>query len=325
MTRSTRRQIQSLLFVALFAAAAPGMAAAQDGASKRTAVDLPTFGTHFISSISTTATSDKSNRPLVVLLHGCGGCAGGGNLSTAEGMLDVWEPAARAHGYHLLALQSAEVQGWTSNDDRIVLAAIERFGKDQKLDLDRVFLCGFSAGASLASIIIARHPDRFRALAAVGGGIHNAQFWTSGAEKRARYLLTGTRDNAISSVLQVAEQWTGQGASVRLEVVPGMGHDCPASITTRVMEFFNDWSRAVLAERALGFADSDSRRDRAAGLTTFWQLLQDRVTDEAARKQITALILRANKLATDLPKPGEQELAARVLIARQFGVTPEAN
>ena len=114
--------------------------------------------------------------PLLVMLHGCGQTARSFALSTRMNRI-----AAKTGFFVLYPEQDRLVnpQGcwnWfqTSNgrvdrEVRLLMATIDQACLLYPIDRDRVAVAGLSAGASMAALLVTRHPQRFKALAMHSG------------------------------------------------------------------------------------------------------------------------------------------------------------
>ena len=114
--------------------------------------------------------------PLLVMLHGCNQDAKGFAHSTRMNTV-----AAR-EGFMVLYPEQdrlANPQGcWNWFDTRngralkeaaLILRAIDQVCLQGAADRDRVAIAGLSAGASMAALVVTRHPDRFKAVAMHSG------------------------------------------------------------------------------------------------------------------------------------------------------------
>ncbi len=114
--------------------------------------------------------------PLLVMLHGCGQTARSFALSTHMNRI-----AAKAGFFVLYPEQDrlANPQGcwsWfqtangrTDREVALLMAAIEQVSLFYPVDRERVAVAGLSAGASMAALLVTRHPGRFKALAMHSG------------------------------------------------------------------------------------------------------------------------------------------------------------
>ncbi len=109
--------------------------------------------------------------PLMVMLHGCGQDANGFAQSTRMNRI-----AARERFLVLYPEQDrlANAQGcWNWFDTRagraaaeaqLIMNAVEQACLLYAVDRERIAVAGLSAGASMAAVLVTRHPDRFKAV-----------------------------------------------------------------------------------------------------------------------------------------------------------------
>ena len=113
---------------------------------------------------------------LLVMLHGCAQDALGFARSTRmnaiaqrEGFLVLYpeqDRLANAQGcWNWFETRAGRAQG----EAGLVVAAVDQAIRRHRADASRVAICGLSAGASLAALVAARHPDRFAAVAMHSG------------------------------------------------------------------------------------------------------------------------------------------------------------
>lgn len=114
---------------------------------------------------------------LVVVLHGCGQTAAGYDLGAG------WSTLAKHYGFALLM---PEQQGsnnantcfnWFNPEDTArdsgeacsIRQMIARMAGDHKIDPDRVFVTGLSAGGAMTSVMLATYPETFAGGAIIAG------------------------------------------------------------------------------------------------------------------------------------------------------------
>lgn len=136
---------------------------------------------------------DTEGMPLVVMLHGCRQTASAFAHGTKMNVL------AQSHGFVTLypqqSLRNSVLRCWRWFDRgdfsgmaemRTLMEMIHTVITDYKLDNRKVFLVGLSAGAGMASLLAANHPDEFCALALHSGPVLNkAHNITSGLQVMA--------------------------------------------------------------------------------------------------------------------------------------------
>ncbi len=113
------------------------------------------------------------------------------------------------------------------------LTAPAVIGKNYKVDVDRVYLTGFSGGGKVASLVSAQYPQIFK------GAIFNcgASFWGAETPERLeqiminRYVfITGTYDHALEPTKKVFRAYERAGDEhSKLMVIRNMSHSNPKS------------------------------------------------------------------------------------------------
>jgi len=114
---------------------------------------------------------------LVVVLHGCGQTAAGYDLGAG------WSTLAKHYGFGLLMPEqqpSNNAQGcfnWFNPEDSTrgrgeacsIRQMIARMVGDHRIDPDRIFVTGLSAGGAMTSVMLATYPEVFAAGAIIAG------------------------------------------------------------------------------------------------------------------------------------------------------------
>ena len=115
--------------------------------------------------------------PLVVILHGCGQSAAGYDEGTG------WSRLADRHGFALLAPEQKSSNNpngcfnWFAPDDHArgrgeaasIAQMIDTLVAARKLDPNRVFITGLSAGGAMTSAMLAAYPELFAGGAIIAG------------------------------------------------------------------------------------------------------------------------------------------------------------
>ena len=170
--------------------------------------------------------------PLLVLLHGCDQDAAAiarltriGSLAAREGFIVLCpeqDRLANTQGcWNWFAMRS----GRALKEAELILAAIDQACALHGADPARVAIAGLSAGASMAALLAARHPERFQAVA-MHSGVAPGSATSAANALRAMHgrgtppalattiglppllVIQGTRDNIVApSNARAAVQW----------------------------------------------------------------------------------------------------------------------
>lgn len=146
----------------------------------------------------------KSDRGLVVVLHGCTQTAAGYNHGAG------WSTLAERYGFVLLCPEQQRSNNgygcfnWfePGNIERdkgealSIRQMVEKIVVDQRIDRQRVFITGLSAGAAMTSVMLACYPGVFAAGAIIGGLPY-------GAAKSLRQAF----ESMSGGVLRSAQEW----------------------------------------------------------------------------------------------------------------------
>ena len=140
---------------------------------------------------------DESPLPLVIALHGFGESAqdfalGTGLAETAEERGFV---VAFPNGY-LLQWNDGSRGDHEEDDTAILLELIEVIAEKVSIDRERIYLVGFSNGASMTFRAFCEAPDVFAAIAAIGGPMRRSQECPEGAQTSV-FVLHGTADQTV--------------------------------------------------------------------------------------------------------------------------------
>lgn len=163
--------------------------------------------------------------PLVVFLHGCNGYA----LEQAQ-TTTGWASLAEAQGFIAVFPQAAEpARCWfftnplanstRDSGDAAAVAGITREVSAQwNIDPQRVYLDGYSAGGTMASVMGATYPDLYAAIGMVEGCPYlcaddtgHLAYHAMGEHARAMpvFIVTGTFGGFIAGGAGALEQWLG--------------------------------------------------------------------------------------------------------------------
>lgn len=177
--------------------------------------------------------------PLLLALHGYDG--------TAAGTLPAWSPLT-AHGWLVAALQSSQMAGMAgyhwSDEEQVRQEVRQHLGElaaTYALHLERLAIGGFSNGGRAALLLAFSGAVPARAVVSVGASLPDEALgaidWQTrdGAGWPRVLWVVGEGDSyALPRITSQAELLTQHGLAATLEVVPGLGHEVPPDLASRV-------------------------------------------------------------------------------------------
>mgnify|MGYP001182210760 FL=1 len=174
--------------------------------------------------------SGNDPSPLIVALHMAGG--------SAEEIRSHWLPVT-GMGYSLAIPQGDVLLGpgeysWSDQPAGLIGRHISRLSRTHKLDSERIVLGGASRGAGHAvELALSGQPFKAKGFIAVAGAprievVRPLVDIAKGAGVRG-VLIAGDRDPVLPRVRDVHQLLEASGIDVRLQVVPGLGHEYPAN------------------------------------------------------------------------------------------------
>jgi len=169
-----------------------------------------------------TLPSDPDPVPLLVVLHGDWGHG-------PSELLHAWERHAAPKNVGLLALQCPKELGckgswWRwDGDPAFVVAQVDALRKKHALDDRRIWIAGWSGGATYMGLRSQTFEKSFAAFVFHGGGYPPGA--TCADPKAPTYFLTGDRNPLHAHVGQLRDHYTACGNEVVWNVVKGADHD----------------------------------------------------------------------------------------------------
>ncbi len=175
--------------------------------------------------------------PLVLVLH----------HSTGRGvdMIERWKEMADKKGYVIVAPDSKEAAVWGIPEEAPhVLAVLDAVKNGYPIEAKRVYVMGFSAGATFAYYFALTEPDIFAAAAALGGRLD----WVE-EQTRARagmkaaipvLVLQGREDIMVSPDAADNAESTLKAAGylVKKMVIGGLDHTYPSDVNWHAVKWF---------------------------------------------------------------------------------------
>jgi predicted esterase len=158
---------------------------------------------------------------LLVLLHGDG--------QTASTLFAAWQGAAAVRGVALLALACPEGEGcagswWRWNGPPSWIARqVEGVAAQRAIDPARVWLAGWSGGASYIGWRTQELEGRFSAIILMGGGIAPGRGECPASAARV-YFLVGDANPLHGLAEQLRNHYEACGQDVLWKLLPGAAH-----------------------------------------------------------------------------------------------------
>ncbi len=165
----------------------------------------------------------QAKTPLLVVLHGDFGAG-------ATAQQAAWEKAALAHGVGVLALQCPVALGckgswWQWNGDPAWLGAqVDALAKTHPIDRDRVWIAGWSGGASYLGLRAPELAPMFAAVVYHGGGIPWPGQGCEG-KRLPSYFLVGDGNPLHGLAVRLRDEHLACHDDVTWKLVPGADHD----------------------------------------------------------------------------------------------------
>lgn len=131
----------------------------------------------------TPGTAARQGWPLIVMLHGCHQSATQFAKATRMNHLAEAKGYAVLYPQQPLSAQSQRCWRWYnpsvqggSGETAALAALIKQIAADQQIDRRRIYACGISAGAGMASILALNHPELIAAI-----GLHSGPVFGAGS------------------------------------------------------------------------------------------------------------------------------------------------
>ena len=248
---------------------------------------------------------DDAPHPLIVWLHGLGGsedtpAPDSLRIGARERGILVVLPDGRAGNYGRARLD--------------VLRVIEDVQARYRIDPDRIYLAGMSAGGMGTWLIGMTHHDRFAAIAPFAGVVQGSEL-ADNLLHLAPYIVHGDADAVVdvSNAHYMVDELTSRGFEHRYAELPGVGHGGALyDEWPRVLDWFEQHRRPSRPARV-----THMTRD-AASAGAHWVRVEERLGQaparvdaqarEGGRVEITALGVARLRLRLDRSPVEGQDL-----------------
>lgn len=169
-----------------------------------------------------------TKRPLLVSLHGTDG--------SPEKALAAWSRATIEAEVYLLCPAPVGKNWQIEPDSSRILGLIHLATGKHAIDPRRVYLTGFSSGATFAGILGTSEPSVFGALALTSGHLSGTVDRAAGGPAApAVHVVHGEKDEAfpVRDARRSVARFRRLGYTVSYTEVPDMTHDYPSTALTR--------------------------------------------------------------------------------------------
>jgi poly(3-hydroxybutyrate) depolymerase len=188
--------------------------------------------------------------PLLVIMHG--------DHERASAASDRWRHVARARGWAVLSLQCpCESESWYKWDGppSWIRAQVDEVARKIAVDRDRIYLVGWSGGATYIGMNAAAWSNEFAAIVIHGGGQPPDD--DACPSHLPAYFLVGDRNPAFPAAKRLRAYLEACGQEVRWDLVEDADHGDE-----------DDALDASKARRILGWLDQHRRKhgDRSAAV-----------------------------------------------------------
>jgi poly(3-hydroxybutyrate) depolymerase len=191
------------------------------------------------------APTSENPRPLVIVLHGSGG--------SGRDMVQRWRDLAKRDGFLVAGPDATDRRRWQPPQDgpALFLDLVEEL-KPHQVDMRRIYLFGYSAGA-VFTLYMAPIESRYFAAAAVHAGAYNGEadlgFLETAARKIPLFLSAGSRDDLFPPPLVEATVTRLKRAGFPVTVSPLVGsrhgYELSDAINERAWRFLREHSLAT--------------------------------------------------------------------------------
>lgn len=194
--------------------------------------------------------STERRWPVYLFLHG--------SEDRAEGIITLWDRELSRRHFILVAINSQDSRFWNDKGDREgIFETIQTLKSKLAVDPEQIWLGGFSAGGFMTYRTGLGSVQPFRGVVICGAGERGTPVDYSKAKNLATYILIGDQDRNLPLAEKANQGCKAAGfATLRYNVVKGMGHDITESCVQDVIE----WMIGLSSQAGDGLKTEDGVR-----------------------------------------------------------------
>lgn len=150
------------------------------------------------------------------------------------------------YGSFVMVCPNGTNESWSEEDEPFVLALVEEMKGKYKIDPNRVFLMGVSAGAHFTYHVGLKHPELFRAIAVYAGSLaaSKKRWGTPLAKEKEKqipvFIMHGEKDELLPlwNATWSRDALKKEGYDVTYVEIPWQSHDVPQREVYQILDWF---------------------------------------------------------------------------------------
>jgi predicted esterase len=173
--------------------------------------------------------------PMILLLHGAG--------DTGENFINVWTKLLPKNEEYIIVAPTYHGYWWTNEGEKFVLKVIENVISIYNIDIDRIFLSGFSNGAIGAYHLGTKYPNLFAGIIPISGLPLNRELLKN-LSNLPILILHGTKDSlmSVNDARKIVEMLKGMKYDVTYHEHE-LGHRPPKDFKQIILNWCKDKKR----------------------------------------------------------------------------------
>lgn len=167
----------------------------------------------------------KKPMPTILFLHGMGERGSDGWKQVPVGLGSAIMMNSEAWNFIVIFPQKSMASTKWMDQEKEILAIVEKTKKEYNVDSARLYLTGLSMGGFGTWLLAAKHPEMFAAIAPICGGGNPAD--AAALKDIPTWCFHGDKDNAVplDRSREMIEAIKAAGGNPQFTVYPGVGHN----------------------------------------------------------------------------------------------------